>query len=314
MTLLEISPEKQHTVEKLTLLGFQQTRVTASQTFFVRNPGKNGYDPSTGHVTLMLHTFVSDNLEFVREQVRQPFIEYLESSIDLWRNNLQDLELLTPSERETLLAYAFERYFQTAALFGTPSSCLKMVNELKKIGVNEIACLIDFGVDADLVLSNLDHLNQLRQIAKKIDNTQTNQKFLHKNGNYLIEKELIISKLNRIITQCISCFLQIEADKISSVDNFFVLGIDSLKFIEIIGVLQEKLNIFIPSNLMIEYPTIIELSKYLAKHYEIKIEDDILVIQDKAIPSELIFGIELEFKSEKELRSITQNKRITGEL
>ena len=39
MTLLEISPKKQHTVETLTQPEFEQIRVIASQILFVRNPG-----------------------------------------------------------------------------------------------------------------------------------------------------------------------------------------------------------------------------------------------------------------------------------
>jgi hypothetical protein len=30
-------------------------------------------------------------------------------------------------------------------------------------GVDEAACLVDFGVDADAVLESLDHLNELRE-------------------------------------------------------------------------------------------------------------------------------------------------------
>ena len=48
--------------------------------------------------------------------------------------------------------HAFERYFGTAGLFGTPESCLATVDRLRGLGVDEIACLIDFGVDDDAVL------------------------------------------------------------------------------------------------------------------------------------------------------------------
>ncbi|MBR8840648.1 MAG: LLM class flavin-dependent oxidoreductase [Stigonema ocellatum SAG 48.90 = DSM 106950] len=161
----------------LTALLFQPMEELASKIALYRESrAKNGYDPNSGHVTLMLHTFVSSEIEFVRSKVKQPFREYLQSSIDLWRNNSESLDELIESEREKLLAYAFERYFQTAALLGTPSSCLKMVNQLKEIGIDEIACLIDFGVDADSVLSNLDYLNQLREFAGGISVHETSQK------------------------------------------------------------------------------------------------------------------------------------------
>src|SRR5439155_10348242 len=59
--------------------------------------------------------------------------------------------------------YAFERYCRTSALFGTPESCARRVEQLRAIGVNEIACLIDFGVDAKIVLASLESLDSLRR-------------------------------------------------------------------------------------------------------------------------------------------------------
>ena len=53
---------------------------------------------------------------------------------------------LSDSDIEALLEHAFERYYETSGLFGTPEGCLAMVDRLKDIGVDEIACLIDFGV------------------------------------------------------------------------------------------------------------------------------------------------------------------------
>jgi hypothetical protein len=50
-------------------------------------------------------------------------------------------------------------------LFGTPESCKKIIKNLKEIDVDEIACLIDFGVDSDLVMAHLHYLNQVRREA-----------------------------------------------------------------------------------------------------------------------------------------------------
>lgn len=150
------------------------------------------------------------------------------------------------------------------------------------------------------------HVNQTSQI-------------LHTKENFQVEKPLAISKLNTLIAQCISYSLQVEEDKISLVSNFYSLGIDSLKAIEIIENLKEKLNIPISPKLMYEYSTITELSQYLLEHYAIRVEGDILFIQDQAIQSESLFGIDNEIKSENDLLShqhnnVIQNQRITGEL
>ncbi|MBW4650220.1 MAG: LLM class flavin-dependent oxidoreductase [Kastovskya adunca ATA6-11-RM4] len=147
----------------LTALLFQPIEELGEKIAIYRNArAKHGYAPDAGHVTLMLHTFVGEDLARVRQQVRQPFTNYLKTSVDLWRQSSQNLDELTEKEREDLLAYAFERYFQTSALFGTPDTCLEMVNRLKKIGVDEIACLIDFGVEVDAVMKSLDSLKHLK--------------------------------------------------------------------------------------------------------------------------------------------------------
>lgn len=145
---------------------------------------ENGHD-GPGHITLMLHTFVGDDDDEVREIVRQPMKNYLSSAMDLiekavWSfptfqqkqaasgKSLQAMfadKDLTAEEKEAILNYAFERYFETSGLFGTVETCMKMVNKLKTIGVDEIACLIDFGVPSKLALKHLEHLTRLRELS-----------------------------------------------------------------------------------------------------------------------------------------------------
>jgi len=134
-----------------------------------------------GKVTLMLHTFVSDSEDKVRDIVREPMKEYLRSSIDLvkqaawsfpaFKNRVDKPgemdELLngglTPADFEALLDFSFERYYQTSGLFGTPESCVEIVDRLRGMKVDEIACLVDFGVPTDLVMESLPHLLELKR-------------------------------------------------------------------------------------------------------------------------------------------------------
>jgi natural product biosynthesis luciferase-like monooxygenase protein len=137
-----------------------------------------------GHITLMLHTFVGSTLDEVRAKVRGPFLDYLRTSTDLinkarWEltafakaddrtkggGATMNLDDLSAEDMDALMNHAFERYFATAGLFGTPESCLATVDRLRDLGVDEIACLIDFGVDTDSVLGSLPKLDELRRLT-----------------------------------------------------------------------------------------------------------------------------------------------------
>ncbi|GGO96051.1 non-ribosomal peptide synthetase [Wenjunlia tyrosinilytica] len=125
--------------------------------------------PGRGHVTLMLHTFVSDDEEYVRRTVREPFKNYLRQSADLVRPVARDrgldVEGLDQSDLDALLDHAYDRYFGSSGLFGTPRGCAATVDRVQAAGVDEIACLVDFGVAEDEVLASLEHLDELRRIT-----------------------------------------------------------------------------------------------------------------------------------------------------
>lgn len=145
---------------------------------------ENGH-AGEGHVTLMLHTFVGTDKDAVRELVRGPMKAYLKTAVGLvkkaawyWPTSVKTTETsanelddafnsLSDEDRDALLEHAFERYFSTGGLFGTPTDCLQLVEQLKQTGVDEIACLIDFGVDSDAVLESLSNLDTLRQLANQ---------------------------------------------------------------------------------------------------------------------------------------------------
>jgi natural product biosynthesis luciferase-like monooxygenase protein/amino acid adenylation domain-containing protein/non-ribosomal peptide synthase protein (TIGR01720 family) len=134
---------------------------------------RRGHEPH-GHVTLMMHTFVGADGHEVREKVRGPFIEYLKSSVDLWRQGSKSLSDLPQAQREEVLNVAFERYYHTAALFGTPAACVETIEKLKIAGVDEVACLIDFGLDIGSVLKGLEYLHLLKQETQGVGPAEKN--------------------------------------------------------------------------------------------------------------------------------------------
>jgi len=150
---------------------------------------KGGRDPADHRVTLMLHTYLAETREAARDVAREPMKDYLRSAAGLIKQyawafpafkrpegaqNAFDIDLgsLDGEELEGILDFAFERYFNDSGLFGTVGDALARVEELKRIGVDEIACLIDYGIPVAQVLDGLGPLSQVRagaNMAAEID-------------------------------------------------------------------------------------------------------------------------------------------------
>ncbi|MBR9804888.1 LLM class flavin-dependent oxidoreductase [bacterium] len=171
-------------VNVLTHLLGQSVEEVAEKIRIYREARKEaGLDPAAGQVTLMLHTFVGEDDDSVREIVREPMKDYLRSSMKLvldfaWsfpafkrpggadaKVDDVDIKSLSEEESETILDFAFERYFETSGLFGTVETCIQMVDRCKAAGVDEIACLLDFGVPTEEIMQNLPRLKQVRDQA-----------------------------------------------------------------------------------------------------------------------------------------------------
>jgi len=147
----------------LTALLFQTVEELAEKLAAYRAARTLHRHDGPGHITLMLHTFVGPDERVVKETVRAPFKEYLASSADLWQAGESRLRDLSPRKRADMLEYAFERYYQRAALMGTPDSCRRHVEARAAAGVDEIASLIDLGQPAPVVIEGLEHLDELRR-------------------------------------------------------------------------------------------------------------------------------------------------------
>ncbi|HZI20318.1 MAG TPA: MupA/Atu3671 family FMN-dependent luciferase-like monooxygenase [Pyrinomonadaceae bacterium] len=130
---------------------------------------RHGHDPAAGRVTVMLHTFVAADERTVLAEARDPLCEYLKAHVGLIETMTKSLDIKVAVDKEKylddLIAFAFERYYRTSSLIGTPEKCLEMVTRLRGGGVDEVACFVDFGVRVPAVLDSLEHLNTLRELA-----------------------------------------------------------------------------------------------------------------------------------------------------
>lgn len=132
-----------------------------------------GFDPDSGIVSLMLHTFIGVDDDEVKALVKAPFCAYLESAVRLEARAAAGGGVISGGHRiephgiqsdtmAELLEVTFQRYYETASLMGTPERCRRMVWQLIEAGVNEIACLVDFGPPYADVMQSLLQLADLR--------------------------------------------------------------------------------------------------------------------------------------------------------
>lgn len=124
-----------------------------------------GLDPNAGVVSVMLHTFVHARADHVRRVVETPFRRYIRSTLDghlaAREGQSKALTSLSDDEKQAILEYSFRRYYQSCALFGSVDECRSVVDRASAAGVDEIACLVDFGADYREVIDSLPYLRAL---------------------------------------------------------------------------------------------------------------------------------------------------------
>ncbi|MFV0491842.1 MAG: MupA/Atu3671 family FMN-dependent luciferase-like monooxygenase [Pseudorhodobacter sp.] len=168
-----------------------------------------GHDPADFKVTLMLHTYVGRDREQVRRVAEGPMKAYLAAAVGLVKQyawsfpafkkpqgvtNPMDIDLRTLSaeENDAILDFAFQRYFEDSGLFGTVEDCLDRVESLKRIGVNEVACLIDYGIAPEQVMEGLYPLAEVLR--------RSNMEAGPEEGDYSIAAQLIRHRVTHM--QC----------------------------------------------------------------------------------------------------------------
>jgi natural product biosynthesis luciferase-like monooxygenase protein len=157
------------------LLGQSIAEVGEKIAIYRQTLAETGRNPADYTVTLMLHTLLGEDREQVRDIAREPMKAYLRSAVALIKQYAWafpafkkpagasaamdvDLQSLDPEELDAIIEFAFLRYFDDSGLFGTVDDALTRVEQVKAIGVDEIACLIDFGASAQVALAALEPL------------------------------------------------------------------------------------------------------------------------------------------------------------
>ena len=117
----------------------------------------------------MLHTYLHPDSAEARRVAHDPMKAYLGTAAGLLKNMAsafptfagsgksadEAFASLSADELDQLLEMAAGRYLETSGLFGTVDDAVDMIERCSRAGVDEVACLIDFGVDTDAVLDSL---------------------------------------------------------------------------------------------------------------------------------------------------------------
>ena len=128
-----------------------------------------GLDPAGGHVTTLLYTYLDDSVDKAREVARKPLCDYLRSYLDNSQKKIeQQVGQMDVDEEDVdfLTNRSCDDYFNGKSIIGTTESCAAVVERLKKLGVDEIGCFVDFGVDSPNVLRSLKHVTALMEAGK----------------------------------------------------------------------------------------------------------------------------------------------------
>lgn len=156
----------------LTHLFDQSIEELAEKIFIYRQARKKaGYENSSSCITVALHCYLGENIEEVREKVRKPYCNYLKTNINLLQKFIDgrsldiDIKSLPDDDINHICETIFVKFFSKRSLIGTPDICFNLIKQLHSIGVTEVACLLDFGLNDHLIIEGLSSLEKLNKMC-----------------------------------------------------------------------------------------------------------------------------------------------------
>ena len=128
-----------------------------------------------GSVALMAHTFVADTPDLVKTVAAPAMAEYIRVNIEMQREHAAAMgdqmgvqasgllpRAVSEREQEVLIRNQVANNLHSPlSLIGTVDHCAQQAKTLKDNGVDDIACLIDFGVPSEQALNSLRLLSNV---------------------------------------------------------------------------------------------------------------------------------------------------------
>jgi natural product biosynthesis luciferase-like monooxygenase protein len=123
-----------------------------------------------GHITLMAHTFVGKNRDEIKAIAEPAMARYLRVNIGMQKDNsvgakqTTGFSAVTEKESEILIRnQVINDLHSPLSFIGTVDECARKAESMSENGVDEIACLIDFGIGYESVMASLERLAELKQ-------------------------------------------------------------------------------------------------------------------------------------------------------
>ena len=130
-----------------------------------------------GIVSVMLHTYIAPTDALARRRVRGPLSAYLRESLSLELRaaaaggSVSGGRQLGGSDIDDdmvddIVQRRFDSLCDGNSLIGSPATCATVLHRLADLGVDEVACLVDFGLEKTEILESLGQVNAVMSSSR----------------------------------------------------------------------------------------------------------------------------------------------------
>lgn len=158
----------------LTNLNFNTPEVTARRVGLYRDACQESGAENHCRVALMLHTYLAASQTDAHAIASPALRRYLASNLDL-RSQFtagkrgESMHAGADQDLSGIIDNGIARIYDWAGLIGSADSVAPNIERFAAMGINELACLIDFGIDQDAVIDGIERIGQLAEKYASVD-------------------------------------------------------------------------------------------------------------------------------------------------
>jgi natural product biosynthesis luciferase-like monooxygenase protein len=147
----------------LTNLNFSTPANLVALTATYRDHRATAASTDRAGVAVMTHTYLADDVATARRHATPALRGYLESNLTMRAEFAEGKSpggaaAVSADQRRSIVDRGVDRILDWAGLVGDRDSAVERIRELERDGVDELACLVDFGVDHEHTVRSLELL------------------------------------------------------------------------------------------------------------------------------------------------------------